>query len=145
MFPGISSLTAIVSVSTLYQTLLHFLWQGTLITFAALLISRTFCRHSARRRYLVYTAALLSCPFCAVATLALGALSENSAVAATVFPSDLDNPTVTSLAAKAGDGISIIVTPICRSKLQRCRPCFPAIFERWHVAGFQHLHQCLVS
>lgn len=112
MSHGISSLTAIVSVSTLYQTLLHFLWQGTLIAFAALLISRTFCRHSARRRYLVYTAALLSCPLCAVATLALGALSENSAVAATVFPSDLDNPTATSLAAKAGDGMSSLATSV---------------------------------
>ncbi|MFO0977432.1 MAG: M56 family metallopeptidase [Planctomycetaceae bacterium] len=106
MFPGISSLTAIVSVSTFFQTLLHFLWQGTLIAFAALLISRTFCRHSAQRRYLVYTAALLACPLCAVATLALGTLSESSAGAATALPVELANPTESSLTAKADDGMN---------------------------------------
>ncbi len=106
MFHGISSFTAIVSVSTLFQTLLHFLWQGTLIAFAALLISRTFCRHSAQRRYLVYTAALLACPLCAVATLALGTLSESSAGAATALPVELANPTESSLTAKADVGMS---------------------------------------
>ncbi|MBL8811824.1 MAG: M56 family metallopeptidase [Planctomycetaceae bacterium] len=53
----------------LYQAILHFLWQGTLIAFLALVTTRIFCRRSSPHRYVTYTVALMACPVSLGATL----------------------------------------------------------------------------
>jgi TonB family protein len=50
-----------MSVRILGLTLLHFLWQGSVIGLAAALALRARARHSAHERYLICLAALLAC------------------------------------------------------------------------------------